>query len=120
MLLWFRSSRSNYIMVPDSVAMLLPNAVELHERSLNGDSPEGYSASPTIDVISSQWKDRVLFIGLLLAMVVPSLTVVVVLTSTWIESPSQRGWLVIGFSFYIVTALKALWEIFLQVYEQMF
>jgi len=107
----------------DSEAMRPFNAessrsVEL--REVHNDAPKEGSGSTAIDVVSSQWKDRALFVGLLLAMVIPSFTVVAVLTSTWIESPSQRGWLVIGFGFYIVAALKALWEIFLRVYEQMF
>lgn len=107
----------------DVEAMPLLNAesnssVELHE--VHNDAPEEGSASTTIDVVSSQWKDRALFVGLLVAMVIPSFTVVVVLTSTWIESPSQRGWLVIGFGFYIVAALKELWAIFVRVFEQMF
>jgi len=104
-------------------AMLLPNvessrSVELPE--LHNDEPKESSASTTIDVVSSQCKDRALFVGLLLAMVVPSFTILAVLSSTWIDSPSQRGWLIIGFGFYIVSALQGLWTIFVRVYDQMF
>ena len=85
----------------------------------NNETPTAEQASTAIHVISSQWKDRAFFVGLLLAMVIPSLTVFTVIASEWISSPSQRGWLILGFGFYIVTALKALWEVFVRVYEQM-
>ena len=89
------------------------------ELQANNETPTAEQASTAIHVISSQWKDRAFFVGLLLAMVIPSLTVFTVIASEWISSPSQRGWLILGFGFYIVTALKALWEVFVRVYEQM-
>ena len=89
------------------------------ELQANNETPTAEQASTAIHVISSQWKDRAFFVGLLLAMVIPSLTVFTVIASEWISSPSQRGWLILGFGFYIFTALKALWEVFVRVYEQM-
>ena len=57
----------------DSETMLLLNvqssrSVEILE--VHNDEPKENSASTTIDVVSSQCKDRALFVGLLLAMVV--------------------------------------------------
>ena len=53
-------------------------------------------------------------------LIVPTVTVVTVVAGEWVSSPSQRGWLILGFGFYIMTALRSLWGYFIQVYEGMF
>ena len=55
-----------------------------------------------------------------MALIVPAVTVVTVVAGEWVSSPSQRGWLILGFGFYIMTALRSLWGYFIQVYEGMF
>jgi hypothetical protein len=75
---------------------------------------------PQIEIVKSRWREYVLGIGLVVALVVPSLTVIVVVAGEWVSSPSQRGWLVLGFGFYIIAALKSLWTMLLEVVEQAF
>ena len=94
----------------------MPNVLELR-RPLNQEgsqdveltavreTPEGVQ-NVNVEVITSKWKDQALFGGLMLALGVPSLTVFFVVSNQWMESPSQRGWLILGFGFYIITALK--------------
>ena len=55
-----------------------------------------------------------------MALIVPVVTVVIVVAGEWVSSPSQRGWLILGFGFYIMTTLRSLWGYFIQVYEGMF
>ena len=61
-------------------------------------------------------------LGLLLAvaLIVPTVTVVTVVAAEWVSSPPQRDWLILGFGFYIMTAMRSLWGYFIQVYEGMF
>ena len=73
-----------------------------------------------IDIIAQPCKERLLGILLAMALIVPAVTVVTVVAGEWVSSPSQRGWLILGFGFYIMTALRSLWGYFIQVYEGMF
>ena len=72
--------RRTRTLASDSETMLLLNvessrSVEILE--VHNDEPKENSASTTIDVVSLQCKDRVFFVGLLLAMVVSSFTMYV-------------------------------------------
>ena len=73
-----------------------------------------------IGIIAQPCKERLLGILLAMALIVPAVTVVTVVAGEWVSSPSQRGWLILGFGFYIMTALRSLWGYFIQVYEGMF
>ena len=61
-----------------SQAVVLIAAPALRRRTLSlvgrNDEPQEGSASTTVDVVSSHCKDRALFVGLELAMMVPSFT----------------------------------------------
>ena len=77
-------------------------------------------AKPNVEVIDQTCKERLLAILLMVALVVPGIAVATVVTDEWVSSPSQRGWLILGFGFYILTALKAACETFLCVYSRIF
>ena len=73
-----------------------------------------------IDVVAEPCKERLLLFLLAMALIVPAATVVTVVAGEWVSSPSQRGWLILGFGFYIMAALRSLWSCFIQVYERVF
>ena len=85
---------------------------------------EGPRAQPSrrsqIHIIAQPCKERLLGLLLAVALIVPTVTVVTVVAAEWVSSPSQRGWLILGFGFYIMTAMRSLWGYFIQVYEGMF
>ena len=74
-----------------------------------------------IHIIAQPCKEeRLLGLLLAVALIVPTITVVTVVAAECVSSPSQRGWLILGFGFYIMTAMRSLWGYFIQVYEGMF
>ena len=73
-----------------------------------------------IHIIAQPCKERLLGLLLAVALIVPTVTVVTVVAAEWVSSPSQRGWLILGFGFYIMTAMRSLWGYFIQVYEGVF
>ena len=73
-----------------------------------------------IHIIAQPCKERLLGLLLAIALIVPTATVVTVVAAEWVSSPSQRGWLILGFGFYIMTAMRSLWGYFIQAYEGMF
>ena len=77
------------------------------------------SETSHIRIISEPCKTRFLFF-LTIALLVPFIIVVFVVANEWMSSPSQRGWLILGFGFYIMTAMRFLWSYFMEVYEGMF
>ena len=85
---------------------------------------EGPRAQPSrrsqIHIIAQPCKERLLGLLLAVALIVPTVTVVTVVAAEWVSSPSQRGWLILGFGFYIMTAMRSLWGYFIQVYEGVF
>ena len=85
---------------------------------VNAESSE--SDTSPIRIISEPCKERFLGFFLALALLVPCILVVSVVANEWISSPSQRGWLILGFGFYIMTAMRFLWSYFMEVYEGMF
>ena len=58
-----------------------------------------------IHIIAQPCKERLLGLLLAVALLVPTVTVVTVVAAEWVSSPSQRGWLILGFGFYIMTAM---------------
>jgi hypothetical protein len=70
-------------------------------------------------VLKSQWKDHVLFVVILMALVIPLGTVIMMGYSEWTSSQNERRWLILGSGWYFVSILKWLWEIFMRLYEQM-
>jgi len=78
--------RRTRTLASDSETMLLLNVESsrsLEILEVHNDEPKENSASTNIDVVSSQCKDRALFVGLLLAMVVPSFTMYVLCFFVW-------------------------------------
>ena len=67
-------------------------------------------AKPSAEIVDETQKERLLAILLAIALVVPGIAFAVAIIDQWASSPSQRGWLILGFGFYILAALKALWE----------
>lgn len=76
------------------------------------------AGGPRIQVVQQHWRERLLVVGLVVALAVPGVTIAAVVTGEWVNRPEQRGWLIIGFGFYIAAAMRALWEIFLRLYER--
>ena len=61
-----------------------------------------------IHIISEPCKERLLFVSLAIGLLVPSIVIILVVVNEWISSSSQRGWLILGFGFYIMTAMRSL------------
>ncbi|MBM4179765.1 MAG: hypothetical protein FJ211_10625 [Ignavibacteria bacterium] len=53
-----------------------------------------------------------------MALAVPGVTIFWYVVAEWQSAPSQRGWLVLGLMYYILAALRVLWESFVQVCER--
>ena len=77
-------------------------------------------AKPSAEIVEETQKERLLAILLAIALVVPGIAFAVAIIDQWASSPSQRGWLILGFGFYILAALKALWESILRLYDRIF
>jgi len=80
---------------------------------------EAIQSPASIQVVRHWWKEAAIGIGLALALVVPSLGIIAVVVGEWYTSASQRGWLILGFGFYIVSALRFLWMQFYDLCERM-
>ena len=63
--------------------------------------------------------NQFVLVFLLLALALPSIGIVAIVAWEWHDRPSQRGWLILGFAFYIFTALQAVWAMFMRVCEQL-
>ena len=96
--------------VPDDVEMA-PTSAEPSDSS---------RAKPSAEIVEETQKERLLAILLAIALVVPGIAFAVAIIDQWASSPSQRGWLILGFGFYILAALKALWESILRLYDRIF
>ena len=79
----------------------------------------GVAANPLVEVVRIRWREQLLAAGLFLAIALPTATVIAAVVGEWQRRPSQRSWLILGFGFYILTALKAVWSLFVQVCERM-
>ena len=64
------------------------------------------SDTSRIRIISEPCKERFLVFFLAISLLVPSIVIVFVVANEWMSSPSQRGWLILGFGFYIMTAMR--------------
>ena len=78
----------------------------------------GWSGAPRVEVVGGRCFDYVISAFLLVAIAVPSITVVVVVATEWRAAPAQRGWLVLGFGFYIVGTLRYMGSLFMHFCEQ--
>ena len=78
----------------------------------------GCSGAPCVKVVEGRCFDYVLAAFLLVAIAVPSITVVVVVATEWRAAPAQRGWLVLGFGFYIVGILRYMGTLLMHFCEQ--
>ena len=96
--------------VPDDVEMA-PTSAEPSDSS---------RAKPSAEIVEETQKERLRAILLAIALVVPGIAFAVAIIDQWASSPSQRGWLILGFGFYILAALKALWESILRLYDRIF
>ena len=90
--------------------------VELVESGVSAGT--GFSAAPHVKVVEHRCFDYVISAFLLVAIAVPSITVAVVVATEWQAAPSQRGWLILGFGFYIVASLRYLGCLLMQSCEQ--
>ena len=73
---------------------------------------------PRVKVVRPRWSERALAMSLFLTLVVPTTTITVVVWNAWQNEPSQGGWLILGLGFYILTALRAVWKLFVEVCER--
>lgn len=76
------------------------------------------SAAPQVKVMGGRCSDYVISALLLVAIAVPSITVIGVVATQWQSNPSQRGWLILGFGFYIVAGLRHCWSLLMKRCEQ--
>ena len=92
------------------------SGVELVESTPCG----GTSSSEAfhLQVLQGRCLDYVISGLLLVAIAVPSITVVVVVATQWATAPSQRGWLILGFGFYIVACLRYFGSLLMKYCEQ--
>ena len=92
--------------------------MESGEREQDDVSPA--STGMHTRVMIPKWQDKVAFLSLFFAMLIPSAILLYVVLETWIEVPSQRAWLILGFGFYIASALKMVTSRFVHIFERMF
>jgi hypothetical protein len=90
--------------------------VELVESSLSAGT--SCSGALHVKVVEGRCLDYVISALMLVAIAVPSITVVVVVATEWQTAPSQRGWLILGFGFYIVASLRYLGSLLMKYCEQ--
>ena len=76
-------------------------------------------SNPEVVVLRPRWGQPVWACFLFLALALPTIAIVAVVAREWHDRPSQRGWLILGFAFYIFTALKAVWAMFMRVCEHL-
>ena len=63
-------------------------------------------SNPEVVVLRARWGEPILAGFLFLALALPTIAIVAVVVGEWHDRPTQRGWLILGFAFYIFTALK--------------
>ena len=109
--------------------MSLPHPTSLREHLLPRVGGSGHSAvpgqlvcteEPQVKIFEGRNRDYVISALLLLAIALPSITVTVVVATQWSSNPSQRGWLVLGFGFYIVSWLGLGWSRLMKLCVEMF
>ena len=74
---------------------------------------------PEVVVLRPRWGQPVCACLLFLALALPTIAIVAVVAWEWHDRPSQRCWLILGFAFYILTAMKAVWAMFMRVCEHL-
>ncbi|CAK9082912.1 unnamed protein product [Durusdinium trenchii] len=75
--------------------------------------------APEVNVTSGRAWDFLMSTVVLCALIIPTLVMTAVVLQEWITRPEQRGWLVLGFGFYIITALRSLWSILIRLCRRM-
>jgi hypothetical protein len=77
------------------------------------------SEDGAVQIVRSTYWERITAAVLLVIVAVPSFVIFQVVWSEWHNSPAQRGWLILGFGFYIASAMKALGNLLIQVLQHM-
>jgi hypothetical protein len=72
----------------------------------------------SVQIVRSRYWEHITVVVLLLILCVPTFLISEVVWGEWHNSPEQRGWLIIGFGFYIAAALKSLGQLLLQVCQR--
>ena len=101
-------------MAPAAAAAVSAERVPASSVAVRSSSPEC-----PVQIIESRCHDYIVCALLLTAIAVPTVIVAVVLAAEWQSSASQRGWLILGFGFYIVTGLRYLWSELMLIYYKM-
>ena len=97
---------------------VIRNDIEMAPTS--AEPSDSSPAKPIAEIVEETQQERLRAILLAIALVVPGIAFAVAIIDQWASSPSQRGWLILGFGFYILAALKALWESILRLYDRIF
>ena len=109
------------------------SSVESHAKASRGGrrgfsqcSPEDLDSesvvcrsNPEVVVLRPRWGQPVCACFLFLALALPTIAIIAVVAWEWHDRPSQRCWLILGFAFYILTAIKAVWAMFMRVCEHL-
>ena len=96
-----------------------PTNVELSGGAATLGIEESGVPKPEIKIIRKRGQEYALGFGLLVMLVVPSIAIVIVVVGEWQASEAQRAWLILGSGFYIVTGLRYLWLVFVQLCERL-
>ena len=111
LLLWPLRSRDQRLLLPND-----PGSSDVQLTPVVGRMPG--TTHPRVEIVRSRWRERALAMSLFLTLAVPTAVITVVVWNAWQSEPSQRGWLILGFGFYILTALRAVWKLFVEVCER--
>lgn len=106
-------------LLPTSDAAVDVGLVE--SRLATGPSYSGGSGAPQlpqVKILEGRCRDYMMSALLLVAIAVPSITVIGVVATQWQSSPSQRGWLILGFGFYIAAGFRHCWSLLVQLCGQ--
>ncbi|CAE7713908.1 unnamed protein product, partial [Symbiodinium pilosum] len=79
--------------------------------------PGQLTLSPQVTVVSRRWQDLCAFVLLAFALLVSTVFLSIFVSLEWITRPEQRGWLLLGFGFYIISAMKGLWSMLVPLFQ---
>lgn len=115
--LWgsFASFREQLLPGPNARAADVEMTVSGESNDVAGRS----SLVPKVNIVSARAQEFAASALILFALVVPTVVMAVVVIDEWITRPEQRGWLVLGFGFYIITALRSLWATLIRLCQRM-
>ena len=72
-----------------------------------------------VEVVRRRWRGHVVAVTLFLTLAAPTIFISAVLRGEWQSRPANRGWLLLGFGFYISAASRAVWARFVRACETM-